>query len=128
MHYLQGRDYLTSVKYLQCVRYNPGHVTGPHKHSVRERFIIASSQISDLELGVWRMKSILFKEMPGPKLYLGWPNPETHVLCTIPCPLTVWCLVLLYSLASQETETKDSALGYVITSFQNGPLSFSELC
>lgn len=57
------------------------------------------------------VKSILFKETAEPELYLDWPDPETHVLCTTPYPLTLWCLVLFCPHGTQETETRDSDLG-----------------
>ena len=47
-------------------------------------------------LGVWGDEVILFKEMVEPELYLGRPDPETHVLCNyiIPVDSLVFGLVL----------------------------------
>lgn len=83
----------------------------PHKQSVKEKFILASVQINDLELESGEAKSVLFEAMPAPELYLRHPDSETRVLCTTPYSSTLWGSVLLSPHGTQETETRDSDLG-----------------
>lgn len=77
----------------------------PHAFCKGEIYHAALQSLESTEV-----KSILFKEMAEPELYLDWPDPETHVLCTTPYPLTLWCLVLSCPHGTQETETSDSDL------------------